>query len=60
MFSHITIWVDPVRGISLKQQFFTAEGDYRTTFFDHIRLNDKVNESAFAIKTNKQTQIDRR
>ncbi len=60
MFSHITIWVDPMQGVSLKQQFFTPSGDYRTTYFDHIRLNQKINDAAFAIKTNKQTQIDRR
>ena len=60
MFSHITIWVDPVQGVSYKQQFFTPSGDYRTTYFDHIRYNQKINESAFAIKTNKQTQIDPR
>lgn len=60
MFSHVTIWVDPVQGVSLKQQFFTPSGDYRTTYFDHIRLNQKINDAAFAIKTNKQTQIDRR
>jgi hypothetical protein len=60
MFSHITIWVDPVRGVSLKQQFFTPSGDYRITYFDHIRYNEKINAAAFAIKTDKQTQIDRR
>ena len=59
-FPHITIWVDPTLGVSLKQQFFTPAGDYRTTYFDHIRVNQKVNESAFAIKTDKKTQIDRR
>jgi outer membrane lipoprotein-sorting protein len=60
MFSHITIWVDPKQGTSLKQQFFTPSGDYRTTYFDHIRYNQKVNEAAFAIKTDKKTQVDRR
>ena len=59
-FSHVTIWVDPTQGVSLKQQFFTPAGDYRTTYFDHIRVNQKVNEAAFAIKTDKKTQIDRR
>jgi outer membrane lipoprotein-sorting protein len=59
-FSHVTIWVDPTQGVSLKQQFFTPAGDYRTTYFDHIRVNQKVNEAAFAIKTDNKTQIDRR
>lgn len=60
MFSHISIWVDPTQGVSLKQQFFAPSGDYRTTYFDHIRLNQKINESAFAIKTDKKTQVDHR
>ena len=59
-FTHVTIWVDPTQGVSLKQQFFTPAGDYRTTYFDHIRVNQRVNEGAFAIKTDKKTQIDRR
>jgi outer membrane lipoprotein-sorting protein len=59
-FSHVTIWVEPTQGVSLKQQFFTPAGDYRTTYFDHVRVNQKVNEAAFAIKTDKKTQIDRR
>ncbi len=59
-FTHILIWVDPTRGVSLKQQFFTPAGDYRTTWFDHIRYNQKVDTGTFAIKTNGKTQIDRR
>jgi len=60
MFSHITIWVDPVQGISYKQLFFTPSGDTYTTYYDHVRYNQKINESTFAIKTDKQTQVDRR
>ena len=60
MFSHITVWVEPTLGISLKQQFFSPSGDLFTTYFENIRYNQKVNEGAFAIKTNKDTQVDRR
>jgi outer membrane lipoprotein-sorting protein len=60
MFSHITIWVDPVQGVTYKQLFFTPSGDYYTTWFDHVRYNQKINESAFAIKTDKSTTVDRR
>lgn len=59
-FTHILIWIDPTRGVSYKQQFFTPSGDYRTTWFDHIRYNQKVDTTKFAIKTNARTQIDRR
>ncbi|MEO8735778.1 MAG: outer membrane lipoprotein-sorting protein [Edaphobacter sp.] len=60
MFTHITIWVDPARGISLKQQFFTPSEDQRTTYFTNIRYNQPVNTKPFAIKTDKKTTYDRR
>ena len=57
-FSHILIWVDPTRGISLKQQAFTPSEDVRTATFTHIRYNQKVDVSKYAIKTDKKTTID--
>lgn len=60
MVTHITIWVDPARGVSLKQQFFMPSEDERTTFFTNIRYNQPVNTKPFAIKTDKKTTYDRR
>jgi len=60
MFTHIIIWVDPQRGISLKQQFFTPSEDLTTGVYTHIRYNEKVDTKPFAIKTDKNTSIDRR
>lgn len=60
MFTHIIIWVDPARGISLKQQFFTPSEDTRTTFFTGIRYNQPVNTRPYAIKTDKKTSVDHR
>jgi outer membrane lipoprotein-sorting protein len=57
--SSVLIWVDPARGLSLKQQFFTPAGDYRTTYFTNIRYNQKIDTAAFAIKTNNKTQVDK-
>ena len=53
-YSHITIWVDPTRDISLKQVSFEASGgaptgDTRTVFYTNIRLNQKVEVGPFAI-----------
>jgi outer membrane lipoprotein-sorting protein len=56
--TRVLIWVDPARGVSLKQQFFTPAGDYRTTYFTNIRYNQKVDTNAFAIKTNSKTVKD--
>lgn len=59
-FTHIILWVDPTRAISLKQQFFMPSEDQRTTYFTHIRYNESVNTKPFAIKTDKSTTVDRR
>ncbi|HTA86321.1 MAG TPA: hypothetical protein VK729_08605 [Silvibacterium sp.] len=47
-FTHITMWVDPKRAISLKQQIFQESGDSRTAVYSNIRLNS-VPASAFAL-----------
>jgi outer membrane lipoprotein-sorting protein len=50
-FSHITIWLDPVRDVSLKQVSYQPSGDTRTVYFTNIRLNEnKVDTTPFAIK----------
>jgi outer membrane lipoprotein-sorting protein len=56
-FSHVTIWVDPTRAISLKQILFEPSGDSRTDYFRDIQYNKKVPSSAFKIKTNSKTQV---
>jgi hypothetical protein len=50
MFSHIVIWVDTNRDISLKQQFFTPSGDYRTAIYTNIRYNQPVNTKPYQYK----------
>ncbi len=47
-FTHITVWVDPKRAISLKQQVFQSSGDWRTAVYSNIRMNS-VPASAFAL-----------
>lgn len=55
MFTHITIWIDPARAISLKQIFFQESGDTRTATYSNIQMN-QVPASAFAIKLASGTQ----
>ena len=50
MFSHIYIWVDLNRAISLKQQFFTPSGDYRTATYTNIRYNQNINTGPYQYK----------
>lgn len=56
-FSHITIWVDPARAVSLKQVFYTTSGDYRTATYSAINVNGNVHKDQFAIKKDKNTTI---
>lgn len=59
MFTHIIIWVDTARGISLKQQLFTPSEDVRTSTYTHIRYNQPINTTPYAIKPGKNPTIDR-
>jgi outer membrane lipoprotein-sorting protein len=58
MFTHITIWVDPVHDVSLKQQFFMPSGDYRTCIYTNIRYDQPVNTKPYEIKTDKKTTVE--
>ena len=51
MFNPIVIWIDPARGISLKQQFFEPSGDYRIAHYTNIKLNTKVPDDVFKLRT---------
>jgi outer membrane lipoprotein-sorting protein len=54
-FSHITIWVDPTRDVSLKQVFYAPNGDTRTAVYSNIKVNGPIDKGAFAMHTNKST-----
>lgn len=49
MFEHVTIWVDPARGVSLKQVFFAPHGDTRTASYSNLRLNTRIDKRPYAI-----------
>jgi outer membrane lipoprotein-sorting protein len=49
-FSHVTIWVDPARSLSLKQQFFEPSGDYRIVTYSNIRYNQSIKKDVFELK----------
>jgi len=50
-FTHITIWVDLARDITLKQEFFAPSGDTNTVIYTNIRLNPKkIDTNAYAIQ----------
>jgi hypothetical protein len=56
--THMTIWVDPVRDVQLKQSLYMPSGDYRTAVYDNIKYNQKVDEKVYQINTNGKTTRD--
>jgi outer membrane lipoprotein-sorting protein len=55
-FPRIDLWIDPQRGLSLRQELFQQGGDYRLADYSNIRLHGKVPDSAFKLKTSGQTK----
>jgi outer membrane lipoprotein-sorting protein len=55
-FSKIVLWIDPARGVSVQQQLFEPSGDYRTSKFSSIEINQKISDSVFKIKTTPKTK----
>jgi outer membrane lipoprotein-sorting protein len=50
-YAHITIWIDPVRDVSLKMVTFDPGGNTNTITYSNIRYNQPVKDlSAYAIK----------
>jgi outer membrane lipoprotein-sorting protein len=54
--ARILLWIDVQRGISLQQQFFEPQGDYRLAKYSNIRINEKINGDVFQLKTTSKTQ----
>jgi outer membrane lipoprotein-sorting protein len=57
VFAKLYLWIDPARGISVQQQFVEPSGDYRLAKYSDIKLNQKIADSAFKLKTSGDTQF---
>jgi outer membrane lipoprotein-sorting protein len=57
LFPKVTIWIDPSRGVSLKQYFDEGDGQSRTCTYSNIKLNEDLPSDAFSFKTNSKTQF---
>lgn len=57
MFPKITIWIDPVRDVNLKQVFDEGQGMSKTVTYSNIQVNRSIRSSDFTFKTNKSTQF---
>lgn len=58
-FSTITLWINPVTGISVQQQFITPDGDYRLAKYSNIELNKNIPDNVFKLKTSGKVTIVR-
>ncbi|MGA2851041.1 MAG: outer-membrane lipoprotein carrier protein LolA [Terracidiphilus sp.] len=57
MFPKVTIWVDPDRGVCLKQVFDEGQGASRVSLYSNIEVNKSLPSDAFTFKTDSKTQI---
>ncbi|HEV3036768.1 MAG TPA: outer membrane lipoprotein-sorting protein [Candidatus Angelobacter sp.] len=57
MFSKIVWWIDPERDVSLRQQLFQPNGDYRLAHYSDIKLNAKPSQDFFHLHTTSKTKV---
>lgn len=55
--ARILLWIDPAKGISVQQQFFEPDGNYRLAKYSDIQINQPLPENAFKLKTTKKTKF---
>jgi len=56
-FAKAILWIDLSRGVSVQQKFFQSQGDYRLAKYSAIRVNAKISNDVFQLKTTKKTQF---
>ncbi|HVP43522.1 MAG TPA: outer membrane lipoprotein-sorting protein [Terriglobales bacterium] len=57
VFDRILLWIDPARGVSVQQQFFEPSGNFRLAKYSNIKLNEKIPDDAFQLKTTGHTKV---
>jgi len=57
-YKQITLWIDLEKGISVQQQFFQPDGNYRLAKYTNIQVNGKkIPDEVFKLKTTSKTQV---
>ncbi len=57
MFQTIALWIDPARGISVQQKLESPSGDYRLASYKNIKINPKLPDDIFKLKTTGKTKV---
>ena len=55
-FSRIELWIDPSNDVSRQQQFWQPSGDYHLAHYSKIKLNQKIPDDVFKLKTTSHTK----
>ena len=55
-YNRMVLWIDPDKGVAVQQQFFTPQGDYRLCKYSPPKLNEKIPDDVFRIKTTSKTK----
>jgi outer membrane lipoprotein-sorting protein len=58
-FPRITLWIDANRGVAVKQRFDQGGGNYRDAQYSNIKLNQKLPDGVFTLKTTGKTKTVR-
>ena len=56
MFSQFMLWIDPKQDIPLQQKVFQPNGDYWLAHYTHFKLNSRISEDIFHLKTTSKTK----
>ena len=57
-YKQILLWIDLEKGISVQQQFFQPDGNYRLAKYTNIQVNGKkIPDEVFKLKTTSKTQV---
>ena len=56
-FPEIILWIDLARGISVQQKLIQTQGDYRLAKYSAIKVNVKINNDIFRLKTTGKTKF---
>ncbi len=55
-YKQILLWIDLEKGISVQQQFFTPDGNYKLAKYSNIQINGKkISDEVFKLKTTGKT-----
>lgn len=55
--SKVILWLDPVRDVSIRQQFLQPSGDYRVAHYTNIKINSSIPDDVFKLKTTSKTKV---